>query len=130
LFPEFTTRKDLSMTYSAPSKDTLACIKDCGECAAICTQCATHCLHLGGQHASPEHQIIMADCAEICATAVSFMARGSEHAAHICKECVDICNACAESCDKLGKGDAMMKQCAEMCRKCAKSCEAMAGAAR
>jgi len=117
------------MTYTAPSKDTLACIKDCGDCAAICTQCSTHCLHMGGAHASAQHQTIMHDCAEICAVAACFMSRGSLHAAHICKECVEICNACAESCDKLAKGDAMMKQCAEMCRKCAKSCESMAGAA-
>jgi len=117
------------MTHNAPSKDMLACIKDCGECAAICTQCGTNCLHMGGAHASPEHQVIMQDCADICGTAVCFMARGSHHAAHICKECVEICNECADSCDKLGKGDAMMKQCADMCRRCAKSCEAMAGAA-
>jgi len=84
---------------------------------------------MGGAHASPEHQIIMRDCAEICGMAACFMARGSDHATHICKECVDICNECAESCDKLAKGDAMMKRCAEACRKCAKACEAMAGAA-
>jgi len=84
---------------------------------------------MGSAHASAQHQTIMHDCAEICAVAACFMSRGSLHAAHICKECVEICNACAESCDKLAKGDAMMKQCAEMCRKCAKSCESMAGAA-
>jgi len=84
---------------------------------------------MGGPHASPEHQVIMQDCAKLCGTAACFMACGSHHAAHICKECVKICNECADSCDKLANGDAMMKQCAEMCRKCAKSCEAMAGAA-
>jgi len=104
-------------------------MKDCGECATICAQCGTNCLHMGGPHASPEHQGIMRDCAEICGVASCFMARGSTHAAHICKECVDICNECAESCDRLAKGNAMMKQCADMCRRCAKSCEAMAGAA-
>jgi len=116
------------MNQNAPSKELLGCIKDCGECAATCTQCGTHCLHMGGLHASAEHQIIMRDCAEICATAACFMSRGSTHAAHVCKECVEICNECAESCEKLGKGDAMMKQCAEMCRRCAKSCEEMASA--
>ena len=97
--------------------------------ASLCSQCGFHCLHMSGPHASPEHQGIMRDCAEICGVAACFMSRNSTHAAHICKECVEICNECAESCDKLAKGDAMMKQCAELCRTCATACEKMAGAA-
>ena len=117
------------MSHELPSKETIDRMKICGECASLCSQCGFHCLHMGGPHASPEHQGIMRDCAEICGTAACFMSRNSHHAAHICQECVDICNECAESCDKLAKGDAMMSQCAELCRKCAKACEKMAGAA-
>jgi hypothetical protein len=117
------------MSHEMPSKDTLDCMKTCGECALMCAQCGHHCLHMGGQHASPEHQGIMQDCASICATAACFMSRNSHHAPRVCGECVDICMECAESCDKLAKGDAMMKECAELCRSCAKACEKMAGAA-
>lgn len=116
------------MTHHAPSKDTLDCMKTCGECAAICAQTAHHCLHLGGPHAGPEHQGIMRDCAEVCAGAVLFMARDSHHAVEVCKQCVELCNECADACDTLAKGDATMKQCAEVCRRCAKACEKMAGA--
>lgn len=43
------------MNKNAPSKEMLACIKDCGDCAVKCTQCGTHCLHMGDTHASAEH---------------------------------------------------------------------------
>ncbi|MFA6046103.1 MAG: four-helix bundle copper-binding protein [Phycisphaerales bacterium] len=117
------------MNHEAPSKDTLDCMKACGECATICAQTAHHCLHLGGPHASPEHQGILQDCKQICGLAACFTARNSEHAPHICKECAEICNACADSCEKLAKGDKLMTQCAQVCRKCAQTCEKMAGAA-
>ena len=114
------------MIHEMPSKNTLACMKDCSECATLCAQTAHHCLHLGGPHASPEHQCLLEDCRAICGTAVGFMARSSEHAPHVCKECVDICNECSDSCDTLANGDALMRQCAQACRKCAQSCEKMA----
>ena len=117
------------MSHDMPSQETLDCMKLCGECANMCSQCGVHCLHMGGQHASPEHQGIMRDCAEICCVAASFLARNSHHAPHICKECAEICSECAESCEKLAKGDGIMTQCAELCRKCAKACEKMASAA-
>jgi hypothetical protein len=106
----------------------LDCMRDCAECATICERCAHHCLTMGGDHASPRHQGIMRDCAEICALAVSFMARQSAHAGHLCRECAEICTACAESCEQLASGDRMMKDCAATCRRCAESCERMAGA--
>lgn len=116
------------MNHNAPSKDTLDCMKACGECATICAQTAHHCLHLGGPHASPEHHNLLLDCAGICGLSACFTARSSEHAGHICKECAEICTACADSCEKLAKGDKLMTQCAEACRRCAQTCEKMAGA--
>lgn len=104
------------------------CIKDCGECAVICTRCSLHCLGMGGEHASQQHQAIMQDCAQICAMAVGFMARDSAHATHVCRECAEICDACAESCASMADGDEMMTRCAETCRRCAESCRQMSGA--
>jgi len=117
------------MAHEMPNHETQRCIKDCGECASICAQTAYHCLHLGGEHASPEHQGLLRDCAQICGVAVSFMARSSHHAVHICRECAEICAECADDCERLANGDSMMQQCAEVCRRCAQSCEKMAGAA-
>lgn len=116
------------MPHKKPSNDMKRCIADCGECAAVCIETAQHCLHMGGDHAAPEHQRLMCDCAEICAAAVGFMARGSHYASAICRECSAICMACADDCDRLANGDETMAQCADACRRCAKSCEQMAGA--
>jgi hypothetical protein len=65
---------------------------------------------------------IMADCAQICAVAIDFMARKSEHHRHICRECAEICRACASSCEGLDG----MEDCVAACRKCAEACDKMA----
>lgn len=121
-------RKVLTMSHQMPSKEMLACMKVCGECASMCNQCGHHCLQMGGPHASPEHQGLMRDCAEICGLAACFMGRSSHHAGPLCRECAEICNACAASCERLGGGDEMMARCAKVCRECAEACERMAAA--
>lgn len=112
--------------YQVPSPEVRDCMKACGECATACAQTAHHCLHIGGEHAGPEHQALLQDCKEICALAVDFMARASRHAGHLCSECAEICNACADDCDRMAHGDQMMQWCAQACRRCAQSCERMA----
>ncbi|MBA4308274.1 MAG: ferredoxin [Sphingopyxis sp.] len=105
------------------SPEMQSCIDACQACHITCLQmAATHCLEMGGAHAEPQHIRLMLDCAQICATAADFMARGSAHHAAICKACAEICRACAESCDRLDG----MEECADICRRCAESCEAMA----
>ncbi len=100
-----------------------SCIETCQTCHITCLQmAATHCLEMGDAHAEPQHMRLMLDCAQICATAADFMARGSAHHTHICRECAEICRACAASCDAL-EG---MEECAAICRRCAESCDAMA----
>jgi hypothetical protein len=115
-------------THTGPSREVQQCIKDCSDCAAICAQCSYHCLHMGGEHAAPEHQNVLQDCKQVCAMAVGFMARESRHMGHVCRECAEICTACAEDCERLANGDRVMLDCAQTCRRCAASCEKMAGA--
>lgn len=103
----------------------MQCIEDCLQCAGICAHCSAHCLGMGGEHASKRHQTIMRDCAEMCAVAASFMARQSEHATHVCKECAEICRQCGQSCERLAGGDKTMTRCAQLCMRCADSCSAM-----
>src|SRR3546814_1495806 len=50
---------------------------------------------------------------QICAVAIDFMARKSEHHRHICRECAEICRACASSCEGLDG----MEDCVAACRK-------------
>ncbi|MBA3917583.1 MAG: four-helix bundle copper-binding protein [Gemmatimonadaceae bacterium] len=101
------------------------CIRECLDCYATCTATAVHCLTLGGQHASVEHQNILVDCAKICHTSADVMLRGSYMYAQACKVCAEACRTCARACETVGGGDAMMQQCAEACRRCAESCERM-----
>ena len=91
-------------------------------CAAECNHCATACL-------SEENVKILArcikldmDCADICTLISRFLARGSEHAQHLLKECAEICNACAEECEKHAHHHDHCKKCAEVCRVCAEAC--------
>jgi len=104
------------------------CIRNCLSCHAICNETSVHCLMMGGQHASAEHQRTLADCAQACVTSADFMLRMSDYHPQYCGICADICKACAESCDRLAHGDAAMKECAEQCRRCEQSCRAMAHA--
>ena len=117
------------MKMHAPSSDMQQCMKTCGECAGVCAQTAHHCLGLGGEHASQEHQGLLQDCTSICATAACFMSRSSPHSGHVCRECAEICTQCAQACERMGKSDDMMSKCADTCRKCAQSCEKMSVAA-
>lgn len=99
-----------------------ACIEACNRCHGSCLAMSmNHCLEAGGEHVAPPHFRLMADCAQVCATAADFMLRGSSHHAAICAACADICDACADSCERL----VGMEACAEACRACAAACRAM-----
>ena len=67
------------------------CIQRCQECYAICKETITHCLMLGGEHASADHQRILADCAQACITCVDFMLRISKYHPEYCALCADVC---------------------------------------
>jgi hypothetical protein len=64
------------------------------------------------------------DCKGICFLTADFVARGSEHADHLLKECAEICNACAEECEKHAHHMEHCKSCAQACRECAEVCNA------
>ena len=105
------------------SAEMRSCIDNCHACATVCLSDAIqHCLAKGGKHTEPKHFKLMLDCAEICHTAANFIARGSDHLGHICRECAEICRAGADSCEALGD----MPECVHACRGCAESCEKMA----
>lgn len=116
------------MPHTAPNQEMLSCITACQECADVCLRTSVHCLNMGGEHASPEHQSLLQDCADICAAAARFMGRSSHHHAQVCRVCAEVCAACADDCKRLAGGDRLMDQCARTCRSCAQSCEHMASA--
>jgi hypothetical protein len=110
------------------TKDMRECIATCMDCTRICTETVNHSLQLSGKHSDARHIRLLLDCAEICATCVAFMLRGSDFHHQTCRVCAEVCNACAESCRGLADGDATLKECADICKRCATSCQHMAAA--
>ena len=86
-------------------------------CVAACEHCSTACLQ------EPDVQMMVRcisltrDCADVCALTARFVARGSEHAAHLLTACAEICRACADECAK--HEHRHCQECAEACRRCA-----------
>lgn len=109
--------------HHAITTDVQSCIDECLRCHTVCLADAiNHCLQMGGAHAAPDHIRIMLDCAQICATAADFMARGSAYHAQVCRVCAEICAACAASCEAVGS----MDDCVAACRACEAGCRRMA----
>ena len=115
--------------HAAMSTEMQRCIQECLDCYAACTTTSAHCLQMGGEHASLEHQTALLDCAKTCQTSADFMLRGSALHARVCAVCAEACRACEQHCRRMGQGDPVMEQCAEACRRCAESCERMASMA-
>ena len=105
------------------------CARICHECYDECLRTSVHCLGLGGNHATVEHQTLLNDCAQVCHAAGNLLHRGSHFAERQCAVCAEICRACGDDCAQIAGGDATMQGCAETCRRCAEACERMAGAA-
>ena len=102
------------------------CIQTCTRCHNVCTETVVHCLGMGGEHAKPEHIILLLDCARICATSADFVIRSSPQHGRVCGVCAEVCEQCAQDCERLANGDETMTRCAQECRRCAESCRQMA----
>jgi hypothetical protein len=112
----------------AMTKDEFqACITACYACAAACDNCASACLREDEVKMMARCIALDMDCAQICRTAAGFMARGSDFAVELCRQCAAVCSACAEECGKHQMDHC--QACAEACRRCAEACLGMAGAA-
>lgn len=107
------------------SKSMRDCAENCLNCHAICVETMAHCLMRGGEHAAPQHQRLLADCAQACATSADFLLRMSDYHHQYCEMCANLCQACAEDCERLDSSDEMMAKCAKLCRRCEQSCRQM-----
>jgi hypothetical protein len=67
------------------------------------------------------------DCAATCFMAASFMSRGSQFAADLCRLCAEVCSACGDECRKHEVDHC--QRCADACDACAEECRQMSGAA-
>ena len=102
-----------------------SCIDSCWRSHVMCLETARYCLEQGGLHATPAHQGLLADCAEICQTTANALIRRSSQHAAFCKACADVCDACARQCEGFAE-DQRMALCARTCRECANHCREMA----
>ncbi len=114
----------LSPHFAQLDERMQACIQDCLACAMACEQSITHCLCKGGKQAAPVHIHLLSDCADLCRTSATMMARSSRFYARHCALCADVCKACEESCEQFGD-DAQMRACADACRACHEACQEM-----
>lgn len=94
-------------------------------CIAACERCATACLHEDDVKMMAACILLDRDCSDICALTARLVARGSEHAKHIMRECIEICTKCAEECGK--HQHEHCQQCAAACRACVEACQQYAG---
>ena len=104
-----------------------ACIEACNACVVACNHCAACCL------AEPDVKMMARcialdmDCAQLCALAVSAMARGSQFAGAICATCAAACQTCGDECAKHQTDHC--QECAKACLRCAEECRKMAAMA-
>ena len=91
------------------------------ECASACYHCSMACLDEKNVTMMTRCIKLDLDCAQICELTAAFISRGSNHAPHIIKECIEICRNCAEECGKHADME-HCKDCAAACRKCAEAC--------
>ena len=108
-------------------QDFQDCIDACNNCAAACDHCSTACLAEEDVKMMARCIALDMDCSQICRLAAAYMARGSDFAAALCRQCADICQACGDECGRHAMDHC--QQCAQACRRCADACRAMAGVA-
>lgn len=114
------------MTSAATSATQNHAVLDAlSRCIAACELCATACLHEDEVQMMVPCIRLDRDCADICRLTAAFIARGSDHAQHVLKECIEICRKCAEECGQHQHDHC--QQCAQACRACVEACQQYAG---
>ena len=89
-------------------------------CIIACENCITGCL--GEEHVQMMARCIAfdRDCADICRLTAAFIARRSEHASHVIKECIEICQKCYQECSQ--HQDDHCQECGAACQACVEAC--------
>ena len=105
--------------------DNRAVLDALSRCIAACELCADACLAETDVAMMVPCIRLDRDCADICRLTAAFIARGSAHAPHVLKECIEICQKCHDECAQ--HEHAHCKQCAEACKACVAACKSYAG---
>ena len=97
------------------------CIRTCTECEAECERCVKACMATSNAPSFFHCIQLCRDTANICATAIKFLAQNSDYAQKICETCVDVCLACRDECAR--HEEDFCHRCADVCHKAAEECE-------
>ncbi|MCB2379528.1 four-helix bundle copper-binding protein [Hymenobacter sp. BT635] len=110
---------------ASPTPVNQALLDALNRCVATCEMCATACLLEADVQMMVPCIRLDRDCADICALTARLLARGSDHARHLLRECIEVCTRCADECSQ--HQDEHCQQCAAACRACAEACRQYAG---
>ena len=106
------------------SRNSRAVLEALANCAAACETCADACLAESDIAMMVPCMRLDRDCADICRLTAAFIARGSDHAAHVLKECIEICQKCHAECAQ--HQHEHCQQCAAACKACLEACKSYA----
>ncbi|GGF21689.1 four-helix bundle copper-binding protein [Hymenobacter cavernae] len=106
--------------FTPQNPNAQAILEALNRCINACENCISGCL-------SEEHAQMMVrciaysrDCADYCRLTAAFIARRSEHAPHVIRECIEICQKCYLECSQ--HQDDHCKECAAACQACVEAC--------
>jgi hypothetical protein len=109
------------------------CLDACTACSAVCNEASQHCLlelQKGSEHRehhARSHHLAM-DCALMCSTSATLIARQSPLMAAQCNACAEACRQCGDECEKIQNVAEIMRECTRICRECERTCREMARA--
>ena len=89
-------------------------------CVAACEHCATACLGEENIKLMVPCIRLDRDCADICRLTAAFIARDSDHAPHVLRECIEICQKCHDECAQ--HQTEQCQACAAACKACVEAC--------
>ena len=90
-------------------------------CLAACEHCATAFLKEQDVKMMVRCIQLDRDCADLCALAARFVARGSAHVKPLLTLCAEICKACGDECAQ-HTHVRHCQECADACRRCEQAC--------
>ncbi len=101
------------------------------ECSTTCTICADACLHEDMVKELTHCIRLNLDCADICRTTASVVARVAQPDSQVLRSllqaCQNACRACAAECEKHAQMHEHCRVCAESCRRCEEACGQLLG---
>ncbi|WP_167856808.1 four-helix bundle copper-binding protein [Hymenobacter aquaticus] len=89
-------------------------------CFVACEAQATHGLNHPEAPALSRSVRLSRDCADLCRLSAAFVGRGSEHTAHMLRECAELCRVCADECTQFS--DEACRLCTDACRRAEDAC--------